>query len=57
MDNIERLNKLAQEAVDKFNDKLHANTLELVLGAMVAKKGVTEVRKILLMYARNLKYF
>ena len=49
--------RAAQKAIDRHEGLLHAKTLELLLGAMVARQGVYEVRKVLLWYARRLKWF
>ena len=49
--------KAAEKAADRHDGLLHAKTLELLLGAMVARQGVREVRRVLLWYARQLKWF
>ena len=49
--------RAAERAIDRHQELLHAKTLELLLGAMVARQGVREVRRTLLWYARRLKWF
>lgn len=57
MTDPEKINERAFEIQRKLEHKLHLNTLELVLGALVRTKGVKFVRGLLLFYARNMKYF
>jgi hypothetical protein len=54
MDNI---NRAVARAIDRHERLLHHKTLELLLGRMVARSGVREVRRLLLWYARHLKEF
>lgn len=49
--------KIAKEAVAKHQRLLLFKTFELCLGEMVRTMGVKEVRKLLLQYARHLKWF
>lgn len=57
MTDPDKITDRALEIQSKLDHKLHVNTLELVLGALVRTKGVKFVRGLLLCYARNLKYF
>lgn len=54
MSNLDRVAKLALEKHDR---KLAMTALELALGKLVSLDGTQSVRKILLWYARNLKWF
>lgn len=45
------------KAIDRHERLLHLKTLELLLGSMVARSGVREVRRLLLWYARRLREF
>lgn len=47
----------AARAIDRHERLLHHKTLELLLGSMVRRDGVREVRRLLLWYARRLKEF
>lgn len=49
--------RAAEKAVDRHDALLHSKVLELLLGAMVSRQGVYEVRRLLLWYARGLKWF
>lgn len=49
--------EIAKEAAAKHQRLLYLKTLELCLGEMVRTMGVKEVRKLLLQYARHLKWF
>lgn len=51
------LDRAAQDALDRHQRLLHQKVLELVLGAMVAQDGTREVRRLLLWYAKQLKWF
>lgn len=51
------LDRSVAAALDKHERLLHHKTLELLLGSMVARSGVREVRRILLQYARHLREF
>ena len=51
------IDRAAARAIDRHERLLHAKTLELLLGSMVARQGVREVRRILLWYARHLREF
>lgn len=43
--------------IDRHERLLHHKTLELLLGSMVARSGIREVRRLLLWYARHLREF
>lgn len=51
------LDKAVAKAIDRHERLLHHKTLELLLGSMVARAGVREVRRLLLWYARHLREF
>jgi hypothetical protein len=51
------INRAAERAIDKHERLLHHKTLELLLGSMVARSSVREVRRTLLWYARHLREF
>lgn len=51
------LDKAVARAIDKHERLLHLKTLELLLGSMVRRSGIREVRRLLLWYARHLKEF
>lgn len=51
------LDDFAEKVVVERRRLLHLKVLELVLGDMVRDDGVSEVRKKLIWYARQLKYF
>lgn len=51
------LDRAAARALDRHERLLHLKTLELLLGSMVARTGVREVRRLLLWYARRLREF
>lgn len=51
------LDRLAAAAIDRHERLLHHKTLELLLGSMVARSGIREVRRLLLWYARHLREF
>lgn len=51
------IDRAAALAVDRHERLLHDKTMELLLGSMVARSGVREVRRKLLWYARHLREF
>lgn len=51
------LDDVARAAIEKHQRLLYLKTLELCLGEMVRTMGIREVRKLLLEYARHLKWF
>ena len=51
------LDRAVTRAIDRHERLLHHKTLELLLGSMVARSGVREVRRLLLWYARRLREF
>ena len=53
----EHIDRAAAAAIDKHERLLHAKTLELLLGSMVARSGVDEVKKLLLWYVSKLEEF
>jgi hypothetical protein len=53
----DHLDRAVTNAIDEHERLLHHKTLELLLGSMVHRSGVREVRRILLWYARHLKEF
>ena len=57
MTDIRDIDRAAAAAIARHERLLHAKTLELLLGSMVARSGVREVRRLLLWYARRLREF
>lgn len=55
--NMTPLDDAVIKAIDRHERLLHLKTLELLLGSMVARSGVREVRRLLLWYARRLREF
>lgn len=53
----DRIAELAAIAKQRQDHKLHLNTLELVIHAMVHNTSVKETRALLLWYARHLREF
>jgi hypothetical protein len=51
------LDRTVTGAIDKHERLLHLNTLELLLGSMVARSGVKETRRLMLWYARHMREF
>jgi hypothetical protein len=51
------LDRAVASAIDRHERLLHHKTMELLLGSMVARQGVREVRRLLLWYARRLREF
>lgn len=51
------LDRSVAEALDKHERLLQHKTLELLLGSMVRRSGIREVRRLLLWYARHLREF
>lgn len=56
-DPLGAIDRAAERAIDRHERLLHHKTLELLLGAMVARSGIREVRRLLLWYARHLREF
>ena len=54
---MSNLDRIAAEAIDKHERLLHLNTLELLLGSMVARSGIKETRRLMLWYARHMREF
>lgn len=51
------LDRIAEEAVRKHDLRFHDHLLKMVLGNCVRLVGVKETRRLLLRYARQLKFF
>jgi hypothetical protein len=51
------IDRAAARAIDRHERLLHHKTLELLLGSMVARSGIDEVRKLLLWYVNKLEEF
>lgn len=51
------LDRIAQDAVRRHDILFHDRLLKMVLGNCVRLVGVRETRKILLRYARELRWF
>lgn len=51
------VDRAVERALDRHERLLHLKTLELLLGSMVRRSGVREVRRKLLWYARHLREF
>ena len=56
-DPLGAINRAAERAIDKHERLLHHKTLELLLGSMVARSGIDEVRRLLLWYVNKLEEF
>lgn len=48
------LDAVVRDAIDKHERLLHLKTLELLLGSMVRRSGIAEVRKVLMCYVDDL---
>ncbi len=51
------IDRAALAAIDRHERLLHHKTLELLLGSMVARSGIDEVRRLLLWYVNKLEEF
>lgn len=51
------LDRVAQDAIDRHDRLLCHKAIELALGKLVAMDGTQEVRRLLLLLARSLKYY
>lgn len=51
------IDRAAAAAIEKHENLLEQKVLELLLGQMVARRGVRETRAILLQHARHLREF
>ena len=51
------IDRAALVAMDRHERLLHAKNLELLLGSMVRRSGVDEVKKMLLWYVSKLEEF
>lgn len=56
-DPLGAIDRAAARAIDKHERLLHHKTMELLLGSMVRRSGIREVRRLLLWYARHLREF
>lgn len=53
----QELERMAAAAIDKHERLLHLKTLELLLGAMVRRAGISDVRVVLKRYLDDLGEF
>lgn len=51
------LDRISQDAIDRHDRLLCHKAIELALGKLVSLDGVPEVRKLLILMARSLKYY
>ena len=51
------IDRAAARAIDRHERLMHLKTMELLLGSMVRRSGIREVRRLLVWYARRLKEF
>ena len=51
------LDRISQDAIDRHDRLLCHKAMELALGKLVALDGVPEVRKLLILMAKSLKYY
>lgn len=54
---MSELDRAVRAAIDRHERLLHLKVMELLLGAMVQRSGVGEVRQLLLRYADDLAEF